>query len=161
MGISDKEYLNNLNDLRYNFEHYLLPGWFYVDGKKFTDALVNKETFIDLIFFNLCKDADLFDIWIKGYDQIHSQDDDLNAIIITCPNCILTPQCNKIFMVWDDTKRFYFTLEFDEIMSKLSGIEPYFILCGWDKERKHVNFGPFNESNDKLIAKIKELFVNV
>ena len=156
-----KNSIDELNDLRYNFEHYLLPGWFYRDKDRFTNALINGDTFIDGIFFKICKDKGMVDVWIKGYDNIYAEDDNLKSIIITCPNCIATPQCSKIFMIWNEDKRFYFTLEYDDMMEKLTGIEPFFILCGWDEKQAHVNFGPFNESNDKLIAKIKELFEEI
>ena len=161
MGIKDDEFLAKINKLRYQFEHVMLPTWFYLDKDKFTQALIDKTAIIDEIFFRMCNNENIFDIWIKGYKSIYTQDGDLNAIIVTCPNCISTPQCNKIFMLWNNEKRFYFALEFDDIMGKLTGVEPYFILCGWDENKKHCNFGEFNEDNEKLIERIKELFKDV
>ena len=146
--------MQEIDNIRYNFEHIILPSIFYDNTKELIEKIKCDEYFLDKIFFSICVEQNVFDIWVHKYICKAIQNDNINIYHLTCPNPITTPQCSDIFFVFNDKKSLVFTNEYDDFLGLT---EPGNILCGWKKDKTHINFGNVKKNED-LVEKVIKIF---
>ena len=149
--------MQEIDNIRYNFEHIILPDIFYNNKDDLIEKINKDEYFLDKIFFSICVEKKVFDIWVHKYVCKNIQNDEINIYHLTCPEPTITPQCSDIFFVFNNEKSFIFTNEYDDFLGLT---DPGHILCGWRKDKTHINFGNIKE-NENLTEKIIELFNTV
>ncbi len=145
---------------RYQLEHVLIPNWFYSDKEKFTDEIKKEEDSIDKIFFKLCYDAKIPDRYMGAFQNSYAYDEENNieAIIIVCPEVEVSANCKYIFLLFNDKARLVFTYEYEDMNKLFDDSSSSFMICAWDKEKVHRNYGVFEGDDYELLEKIKELF---
>ena len=129
-----------LHDVRYYFEHRLLPNELHNNAAElvhflqanglyrlwmnFTEAN-NLDTFYTEDEFSLCTLTDV------------RQGENAVLIRLTMPVPEDTPLCLRIYMYWDpDTgKTGYYTIEYDNFFGDT------WFLCSWDKDGNHMDYG--------------------
>ena len=151
-----------INELRYRFEHVLLPGWFYDYHNDFIKEISTSSDNVDKIFFKLCLDENIEDKWLGKFENSYAydEDNDINVIIIVCPEVEMTPNCKYIFMLYNKNGRLVFNLEYDNSMMLLGKNIETFMICSWDEKKCHTNYGPFNGDDYELLQKIKKYFLD-
>ena len=126
-----------LHDVRYYFEHRLLPSMYYDDPEKLLDTL---------------RDPGAFDIWLWLTEQVGmdvtyqeenfrfrelNREDGIYMLIQELPKPEDTPLCSRLYFCYQaETKTaWYYTIEYDNFFG-----ESYF-LCAWTQDGNHLDFG--------------------
>lgn len=143
----------------YTLEHRLIPQWFYKDQRAFIDAVVADPTMIYRIVTDLLKQ--------ENEENTFSEEDFASmrykftekvlALKISFPEPEMEPLCHCAYLVFDKdcNKIMYFTIE------KTSEPDVEAVVCTWDKDSKHMNFGPctFEEYGD--LRKCAEIYFKI
>lgn len=127
-----------LKDIKYMFEHQLLPSWYYKDKGNFVAALVQEDsTLLFHIMGEICEKehvrmpytADMYSFELYGISE------DVMLLRQSMPEPSDEPLCFRVYFMFDRQfeKMGYYTVE------KGQGDDLY--LCGWDAEGNHANYG--------------------
>ena len=141
----------NRHDVRYLFEHKLLPGWFFKDGEQFIGAVINDKHILFRIISGVFKD--------EKVDNPYSDEDfrvtgskikeDLTMLKFTFPEPEEEPLCYCSYLFFDKEfqKISYFCIEKG---NELSDDMPF--VCSWTEDGTHLNHGncTFEDNNDLL-----------
>ena len=147
-----------IKDLRYFFEHKMLPNYLEKNPSAFIMGVsIEKEAIINRCFEDLCKSNEC-EYPFKEEDfnvELMKLDHEGNTLMIRIdmPKPNISPECKNIFIIFNDdfTKYQYFTIEFDELVNKD-------FLCGW-KQDSHLNYGIIENSDiNEIITKIYMIF---
>lgn len=155
---------NKLNEplfkLRYEFEHMLIPNWFYTQTEDFAEELKKSEDSVDKLFYKLCYDKNIKDEWIGQYQCSFAFDkeNNINALVIVCPKVEVSTNCKYIFILYNDTNKLVLTYEYEDMISLFEANGGNYMICAWDENKMHRNYGRFKGDDFELIEKIKEIF---
>ena len=127
----------SLRDIRYYFEHRMLPQQFYQ----------SPETVISYLESN-----GIYSLW-SGFTGENNfsvtygeeefsvrdipQENGMKMLMITMPEPEETPLCCRIYLCYDPEKQAgaYFTVEYD------NNFDDSYFLCAWTPEGTHMNYG--------------------
>ena len=147
---------------RYNFEHQIIPQLLFSKKHRngFLMKLINdKEDFLLQVFNDLYEKGNKecpysnkdISIHFIGYPEKASIPE-LYIIAIKMPEPKFLSQCSSVFICFDENMKnyMYFTkeLEFDSS----------FMLCGWENNEIHNNYGEAPEGNEALFDRISSIF---
>ena len=144
-----------LYDVRYAFEHSMLPRYFYEVPVNMLDTLSGKG---------------IYSLWASvstenGVDPTYSEDeyishwytasDGSTLLQIELPKPDGNTLCYRIYFVYNDDNGFtgYYTMEYDEMMEDAG------FICTWNAEREHRILGAM-PALDKTSPDYKEGLVN-
>lgn len=155
-----------LFEVRYYFEHKLLPKYYFEDTEPFLTEMLDaygsdgnnllydmisdmaKKREIDLLF-----DEEQYKV------KIYQLEEDEFMIKISLPEPQESTLCSHIYLLFsvdDLSNKRYFTIELLEIKRK----RKYYCLCEWEPSGFHVNHGYLPKSGAQIEDKIIELFKN-
>lgn len=144
------------NDLRYYFEHKMLPNYLDKSPNAFiTGVSVEKEAIINRCFKDLCESNECeYPFTEQDFKvELIRLDNEILLIKIDMPNPTISPQCNNLIIIFSEDlfKHQYFTVEHNEIVNGK-------FLCSW-KGASHLNYGVIeNDSTEEILAKIYMIF---
>ena len=147
----------NLSEARYILEHNLFPQWFFSDRLNFAGAVVQKENNVPYdVMKNICKNEGVECKYKPEQYKVEFFKLDNNSFLIklSFPEPENTPLCYRAYMLFNEefTQASYFTAErsFDEKV----------VLCAWDKDKSHINYGLFNGNEKQEMLKVIELYLS-
>ena len=153
---TDMQELQKYYEVRYHFEHELLPEWFYGAGKDELQKIRNRDTsFIWSMWRLLYEERGLK---LEGTKNPFKASkctigDNRTIIRIDMPTPCRQPLCFHVFLVWSDDfeRRGYFTVE-----RGASNKEKF--LCSWREGRAHGNYGKCSSNTAKVEKRIISIF---
>lgn len=143
----------DITNVRYQFEHKMLPLMFYATRQDFFKSVDNNPELAYQVMKTICIGANMkipyanndFEFsFLKGYDRI-------TILRLKLPEPERTPLCERIYFVTDDKwhKFCYYTIE--------KGFFGENRLCGWEQSPDmHINYGTCTK--DTEVKKILEIF---
>ena len=154
-----------LSELRYYFEHQLMPKYFLEDTIPFLAELIGNGEYrshdigcaVYNIFSDVARKADVIapysledfqgDLWTLNGDEY--------VLRIEMPEAQESPQCKAIYLLFTTTFSHlrYFTVELMEIKWK----RKRYVLCEWTEDM-HSNYGPAPDNFDKIESYIIKKF---
>ena len=137
------------HDIRYYFEHRLLPGELYEN----TDQLIG-----------FLRRNGIYALWASftesnGFDTVYPEDafgiaefpqeDGTDVIMLALPKPESAPLCSRVYLCWNPEtgKTGYYTVELDDFFG-----EAWF-LCSWSADGVHLDYGavsPLPDSEDPV-----------
>ena len=162
----DKEFRKNLlmeeNDvelfyeLRYYFEHEMLPNWFYKKTETFIEKLVEEENNFLYEGMNLlCEDTEQEMRYTREQYKVYrcNTKKEYIMIYIEMPKPEIELLCYQVYLVLSDDyqNKGYYTVE------RGSSLQERF-LCSWDQDQFHSNYGETYEDTSRIERKIAEIF---
>ena len=138
-------------DIRYSFEHRILPAWFYKHKGQFTGLLLKDKNVLYEIIDDMFKDAEMENPFTRDdFDIVAARlSNEIMMLKIIFPAPDQEPLCYCSYLFFDQNfeRTSYFCIE------KGGSIEPdkpY--VCGWTADGKHQNYGncTFDENDDFL-----------
>lgn len=127
-----------LHQLRYHFEHKLMPAWLYQDKEQFLDYLAEHGCYEIWTNFLLQNNLELVYTGDDFSEEVLPQEDEnLMVIRVFLPKPEETPLCGRVYLCLDKATgdAAYFTVEYGFFFS-----ESWF-LCGWLEDGNHQNYG--------------------
>lgn len=152
----DMQELQKDYEVRYVFEHRLLPAWFYCAGEETLKGIQDQDAaFLWRKWKLLCGAAGLEMTDAKNPFKVSKRTiDDRCAIVrIDMPNPDGQALCYYVYLIWsgDYESRGYFTVE--------RGASPKVrYLCSWTEGRQHCNHGKCSPHAAGVEKKIANLF---
>ena len=145
-----------IEKIRYHFEHKLLPSLYFQEDNKIILALIQDDGHllydIQARVFQTCESEMPYHA-SQYHCHPYSIDEHLKMLALTMPEPETTTLCASIFLVFDDavTKKCYFTVE-----RSIKGVN---LLCGWDEEQRHVNYGECPDDVLQLVEKLSRIWI--
>ena len=146
-----------INNLRYIYENEIIPYYFFKDFRAILANLDNGFDIFDALFFKLCQRNGLQDPWIKQYESKHFQEDELNYILIKCPQPDRAPQCTHMLLMYNNDKRILFTKELTINIFNPSDTNKH-MFCYRKGEVGHYVNGEITGDELDLVYKAKQAF---
>ena len=153
------------NHIRYETEHKMLPYFFYSENaSNFIDNLLayRGEYLEWLVDRNLSGregyepyfTAEEIDVALQEIALSEGGDVAFTVVRVKMPEPAGCPECGYVFLCYDPGfgNRMYFTLE-QSIMTP-------WMLCGWDADDNHVNYGVADDEPESLMNAVIGLYVN-
>ncbi|MBE5943198.1 MAG: hypothetical protein E7264_11780 [Lachnospiraceae bacterium] len=150
--------MEDLHGVRYMFEHRLLPGWFFDEGKQLVAMLLHEKS----ILFEL-----IDDIFTKeGVENPYKKEDfDVDAakitdevmmlkIIFPEPEDVPLCYCSYMFFNMDFDKIDYFCIERAEDNDSTC---PF--VCSWTQEGSHINYGRCSSENNNDLIMCADIYM--
>lgn len=158
-----------LYELRYYFEHELLPRYFFEYTVPFLEEIFeaytedtesNQNPLFDIIF-EMAQEQEIdFPYNQEQYKaEIVGLNEDEVMIRIRLPEPEETILCSDIYLLFsieDLSKKRYFTIELLERKKRRN----YYCLCEWEEDGSHANYGLVSGNIAKIEEKIIQLFYN-
>lgn len=145
-----------LKQVRYYFEHRLLPEWLYTEKEKLILTFANEQQKVPfLVMSDLCQREGLEMPYPEEDYQftLYPVAENVLGGVLTLPEPEEEPLCYRVYFVFN--KEFdrlaYYTLE--------KGQEEEYFLCGWDAEKTHSNYGSVDLDEEQIRAKIRKLYL--
>lgn len=150
-------------DYRYQLEHRFIPEALYSeDCERLITSLLTKrgEFLIDVLNF-LGRDTNYQCPYKESDFQFKpilvGRDGDPNqfaVLEIDMPEPDVSPLCHRLFICHDASfqRLMYLTYE--------KGLEGNKILCGWNADGAHLNYGAFTGSEEELFYRIIGIYTN-
>lgn len=125
------------HEIRYYFEHRLLPQFLYEDPATILNYLDAKGVFALWSSFTQNNGLDLIYSQEDFAQALIQKDDGTSMMLVFLPRPEDTPLCSRVYLCWnpETDKKGYYTVEYDNFFG-----ESWF-LCGWSEEGTHLNFG--------------------
>ena len=127
----------SLERARNHFEHSALPRYFYDDPANMLAVLEERGTFA--MWQSLADENGVaYPYREEDYAQIrYDLSDGAEILQILMPAPEATPLCYRVYMVYNPGtgSAGYYTVEYDNLLGESA------FLCGWTKEREHMNYG--------------------
>ena len=153
------------NQIRYETEHRMLPYFFYSENAaSFLDNLLayRGEYLAWLVERNLSGregyepyfTEEEIDVAVQECAVSEGADVAFTVVRVKMPEPAGCPECGYVFLCYDPGfgNRMYFTLE-QSIMTP-------WMLCGWDAENNHLNYGAADDEPGSLMNTVVGLYVN-
>lgn len=125
-----------LAQLRYSFEHGMLPIVFYEQPEAMLNAI--EQFGIYSLWASFCAQNGLLPAYIPEDFSAHrySCDDGTAIVQLEMPDPFGNTLCERIYFIYnaDSGNTAYFTVEYNEMLGGMN------FLCGWTKSRRHVNY---------------------
>lgn len=141
----------NRHEIRYLFEHRLLPNWFFQDKDRFVGILLNDKKILYGIIDDIFKKEEVENPYKEEDFSIEAGKitEDIIMVKIVFPEPEDEPLCYCSYLFFDINfeKTEYFCIERGNEHS-----EEYPFVCGWTSDGSHCNFGncTFEENGDFL-----------
>ena len=144
------------DELRYYFEHEMLPNWFYKKTEAFIERLVEEENnFLHEGMNLLCEDAEQEMRYTREQYKVYhcSTKKEYTMICIEMPKPEIALLCYQVYLVFsnDYQNNRYYTVE------RGSSFQERF-LCSWDQDQFHGNYEETYEDTSRTERKIAEIF---
>lgn len=148
----------NRHNVRYFFEHQVLPKWFYEDKVKFVVILLQDKNILFRIIDDIFKQENVENPYNEdSFDVIpFNVTDDVKMLKIIFPEPEEEPlcYCSYVFFNDDFEKINYFCIEKG---SELSNNNPF--VCSWSSDGIHRNHGNCTFDEDSDFLRCKEIFL--
>ena len=146
------------NQVMYQFQHKLLPSWFYEEPKQFVGVTGMEKTALFEIASELFRRAGVDNPYRAEHFSVEPGEvnKDIGLLIIKFPKPEKAPLCFRAFCFFDRDFRNvqYYTVE------KGDDIESAFpILCTWTKEGEHFRSGSASPDPDEQLTECVEMFM--
>ena len=141
---AEEEESISLTDVRYYFEHRLLPHDLYENADRLIPFL--QQNGVAALWTNFTLNNDLDPVYTK--DQFGTREfpqaDGTTILLLTLPMPEVTPLCCRVYLCWNEQtgKAAYYTVEYDDNFG-----EKWF-LCGWSQDGTHLNYGVIDTIQD-------------
>ena len=144
------------DELRYYFEHEMLPNWFHKKTEAFIERLVEEENnFLHEGMNLLCEDAGQEMQYTREQYKVYRcrTQKEYTMICIEMPKPEVELLCYQVYLVFshDYQNKGYYTVE------RGSSFRERF-LCFWDQDQFHGNYGKTYEDTSRTERKIAEIF---
>jgi len=149
--------MTDLEQFRYTLEHETVPRWFYNSPVAFINAAADKEG----KFF-----SDLYILFGPVSDKVYTEKDfevipkkvisgDLNMYIIIAemPEPTAATLCRRMYFCYEEKTKAakYYASEFT--------LDGGFMVCSWNDDMVHENFGKSPSDDPKEFRFVAELFL--
>lgn len=148
--------MEQFDELRYYFEHRMLPNWFYEKTEGLIERLMEEgSNFLNGAMRLLCEEVGQEMKYTGEQYKVYrcKTEEEYTMICIEMPEPEVEPLCHQVYLVFSDdyqSKR-YFTVE------RGSSLQERF-LCSWDQNQSHGNYGETYEDISRTEKKIAEIF---
>lgn len=143
-------------NLRYFFEHQMLPDLFYRDGLKFTEKVTLDNRILFYMYDIGCRKYGIENPYTLEEFKVEKVQisENVRCIKVAMPAPEETPLCYNIYMFYhtDFSKAMYFTVE----KGKFGNIS---FLCGWNNMQAHLNFGMYMNGDEAMLQYCESLYM--
>ena len=149
-----------LVQVRYEFEHSVLPRYFYTNrAMSIWHLLGNPGKFMVEAYRQCCKAADCEPAsyaesdFSENHFSIEKDGDTVLIVRLLLPQPTDIPLCRAILLCYerDSDRQMYFTSELSETGT--------FFLCSWSEDGVHVNHGPAPEDPKEEMHMAVDIFL--
>ncbi len=132
------------HEIRYYFEHRLLPSELYENTDQLTEYLRKNGAYV--LWANFTGN--------NGFDVVYPedafgtaefpQDDGTNVMMLSLPKPEESPLCSRVYLCWNPEtgKTGYYTVELDNFFGEA------WYLCSWTADGVHMDYGAINPLPD-------------
>lgn len=144
-----------IREIRYFFEHKLLPMWFFQKKEELIAILLDKNANMPFVVMNdICeKEGVKMTYEPTQYNSVmYVMTKEITMVMLNMPKPESEPLCHRIYLVFDkDYKKLgYFTVE--------EGNKFGNFMCGWDKDGSHINYGSCPSEQKQELIKIMDIY---
>lgn len=149
--------------VRYIVEHRAIPEIFYREKAGLLNAILDKQgQFFSQLFDLVSQTAEDeeamsyseedFNIEPRGF---RCEDMNVYVIIVDMPKPQCSPLCRTLYFCYEETTETvkYYTSE--------KSIETPYMLCGWNDDQTHVNYGRAELDREKEFMQTARLFIDL
>ncbi|MBQ7503597.1 hypothetical protein IJT93_12950 [bacterium] len=150
-----------IHGILYEYEHRLIPRLFYRDGLSFMNNLIENGNALpySLLSF-LFKERKTDNPYSESDIEVETAEvcDEYTSVRLVYPNPQTEPLCFccYLFADADGEKLRCYTVE--KSSSLFDGTEEQ-MLCGWDENMRHQNYGTVSADNNEIYKKCVEIFM--
>lgn len=145
----------DIKEIRYLFEHRLLPQWLYREKETLISVLLQKDKNMAFqIFSDICKKENVEMPYKEEQYRIipYGLSDKAAAVCLQLPSAEVSPQCERVYFVFDQEKEKF------AFYSVEKGAFDYNVLCGWSEDGGHLNYGKCPEDENEELKRLLDLF---
>ena len=141
----------NRHNIRYYFEHKLLPQWFYDKKEQLVGAIIHDKSILFRVIDDIFNDEEIDNPYKEDDFDISKIkiSDDVMVLKLIFPEPEEEPLCYCSYLLFDINfeKISYFCIEKG---NELSQDQPF--VCSWTSDGSHLNHGncTFEEDNDLM-----------
>lgn len=132
------------HDIRYYFEHRLLPSELYENTEQLTGFL--RKNGIYALWANFTGSNGFAVVYPEDAFGMAEfpQEDGTNVMMISLPKPEDSPLCSRVYLFWNPEtgKTGYYTVELDSFFGEA------WYLCGWSADGNHLDYGTINALPD-------------
>jgi len=149
------------HQIRYLFEHRILPQWFFEGKSRFAGMLLNDKTVLFRIIDDIFQKEETDNPYIVEQFGIETSKvtDDVVMIKIILPEPEEEPLCYCCYLFFDQDfeKPGFFCIERgNNIGSKTGGTIPF--VCSWTADGSHHNHGNCSLENNQDLIRCTQLY---
>ena len=145
------------HEIRYVFEHRMLPRWFFEETINFVGALLNEKEVLYNIINDIFVKENVENSYSKEDFRVEASrlTDNIMFVKIDFPKPEDEPLCYCSYMFFDEKfeKKRYYCIE----RGNEEGDEMPFV-CGWTPNGSHINYGNCGLGEDADLIRCIELY---
>ena len=142
----------------YNFEHGLLPKWFYEEKRDFIGLIAQQPQALYSILSELYTRSEMDNPFTPDEFRVEPEqlNEDVAMLKIRFPKPPAAPLCISAVVVFDKTfeKVCYYSIEKGD---EVTGGFP--VVCSWEADGTHVNYGAESHDEDECLVKCVSLYM--
>jgi len=152
----------NLHDIRYTFEHRILPQWFFEGKSRFVGMLLNDKTVLFRIIDDIFQKEEVKNPYTEDQFGIETAKitEDVMMLKIILPEPEDEPLCYCCYLFFDKEfeKPGFFSIERgNDIVSKTNKTIPF--VCSWTAEGGHNNHGNCSLEDNADFIKCTDIYM--
>ena len=148
-----------VDNVMYNFQHKLLPEWFFGNPKEFIGVICQDKSSLFSILNELFERAEVDNPYKPGHFSVDPDmvSDTVGMIKIKFPKPENEPLCHSIVCFFDKTFKYlgFFTFEKGGEMD-----ENFPIMCTWSSEGEHFSYGKVSPDPDEQLIECIDVYMN-
>lgn len=145
----------NLQNVRYGFEHRILPNGFYTDKQNFVGMILNNKNVIFEILSEMLEKENIDNPYTADQFRIDSAQltDEYYMLKLTFPEPEEEPLCYWCYLIYDKNfeRTMYFCLE-------KAGDSDTPVVCAWNAKGEHMDYGSCALDDTKAFTMCSQIF---
>ena len=142
----------------YQFQHKLMPSWFYEEPKEFVGVNCMQNTALYEILSEMFRRAGLDNPYSPGQFSVESGEvnENIGMLRIKFPKAQEEHLCHGAICFFDKGFKYtgYFTIEKGKDVD-----EAFPVLCSWSKEGEHFGYGKVSPDPDEQLMECISVFM--
>lgn len=152
----------NAYDIRYTFEHVILPQWFFEGKGRFVELLVNDDTVLYRIINDIFKNEAVENPYKEEQFKIEISKiiEEVMMIKIILPYPEDEPLCYWCYLFFNkqyDKLGFFSIEKGNNIAGKTNETVPF--LCSWTADGAHNNYGSCSIEDNQDFIKCADIYM--
>lgn len=152
----------NAHEIRYMFEHRVLPQWFFEGKDRFVGMILNDKTVLFRIIDDMFRKEEIKNPYTEEQFKTETakiaEETMMIKIMLPDPEDVPLCYCCYLFFDKDFEKPGFFSIEKgNNIGSKTSKTIPF--VCSWTADGSHNNYGNCSLENSQDFIKCADIYI--